>query len=648
MEFRNEACEFVYTRTYARWIDELGRRETWPETVERVVQFFEKHRGDIVPKKVFRKIREYMLSFDVVPSMRAVWAAGPAAETENLCLYNCTYRKIDSIEAFAEGLYILMCGCGFGFSVEQEDVDKLPAIPVMIADGAGTYTIDDSRHGWADSVKHLMAALYSGRDLAMDYSRLRPRGARLKTMGGRSSGPEPLIALHQYIREVFSRAQGRKLTTLECHDICCQIAEIVVAGGVRRSSEISLSNLADEAMRNSKKPPFPIRRHMANNSSVYYEQPSAIDFLQEWGSLAASGTGERGIFNLGGARALAPKRRDASKIVGTNPCAEILLRSKGICNLSEAVARPHDDLDSMLDKVTTATWIGIIQSTFTDFKYVNKLWKENAEEERLLGVSITGQMDNPDLFTPDALRALKNRAIKTARHAAKILGINMPAAITCVKPSGTTSQTVDSSSGLHPRYAPFYIRRYRISATDPLYKMMRDQGVKFHPEVGQRRKDWNAAARGNRDACSIYIDGEEWSADRVTTWVVEFPAKSPATSVTRDQMSPIDQLEWYKKIQENWCEHNASITVYVPDDMWFEVGNWVYKNWDIVNGVSFLPYDPGRYELAPYEEITKEEYERLVAEMPKVDYTQLSKYEREDNTTGAKSVACTGDKCELI
>lgn len=647
MTFRNKAAEFVCVRTYARWIDENNRRETWAETVDRLVTFFEEERGEKIPKKVLRKVREYMLSHDVMPSMRAVHSAGGAARADNTCMYNCSFRKINSIEAFAECLYILMCGTGFGFSVLPEDVENLPEVPEIIADAAGTFVVPDNRAGWADSVKHLLQALYAGRDLDIDYSKLRPKGARLKTMGGRSSGPAPLITLHQYIREVFQNAQGRKLTTVECHDICCQIAEIVVVGGVRRSSEISLSALQDEEMRHAKDWPVPVRRYMANNSTVYPEKPDAVTFLREWGSLAASGSGERGIFNLGSARAKAPNRRESSLIAGTNPCGEICLRDKEFCNLSEVVVRSEDDLDTLLDKVTTATWIGVIQSTFTHFPYLSPEWKENCEEERLLGVSITGQMDNPRVLTEDALKAMKARAQRTARHAAKVLGVNPPAAITCVKPSGTVSQLVDSASGIHPRFSEYYIRRYRISATDPLFHMMRDQGVKFMPEVGQRRKDWNAAERGDRDVCTIYVDGEKWSKDKVTTWVVAFPVKAPRGSVTRDEMSALDQLEWYKKIQENWCEHNASMTVYVKDEEWFEVGNWVYKHWDIINGVSFLPYDGGKYELAPYEHISKEEYEEMLEKFPDIDYGMLSEFEADDNTTGSKSYACVGDKCEL-
>lgn len=942
--FRNAAAEFVYIRTYSKWIEESLRRESWPETVERFIQFIVEERGENIPPKVIRKIRQYLLNFDVMPSMRFLWAAGDAARHDNTCIYNCSFQHVNAVEAFAETLYILMCGVGAGFGVSRKNtynVNQLPIVPKMSTESGGTIKIEDSKVGWADSVKQLIFSLYNGKDIEFDYSLLRPKGARLKTMGGRSSGPAPLISLHQFIRQVFSNAQGRKLTTLECHDIENVIAEIVVVGGVRRSSEISLSDLDDIEMRNSKVGNYPLSRAMANNSAIYLSKPTAVEFLNEWSSLAASGTGERGIFNLEGARKNSPKRRDASKIEGTNPCVsgdteiltklgyqridslvdqeieiwngfewsnvtpkitgqnqpmvlvtfsdgrtlkcteyhnfhisknykgdteiikakdlevgmklikhefpileqgnslenaylqgfhsaegmdnykylylyepkkdclnrikpfcksikfepnekryrivfydylkpkcfvpfdynlktkldwlsglfdgdgtelkegglqltsvdvkfledlqkllstlgiqskvvpgnkaeyrsmpdgnggyksfycqeskricigatqiqklkslglscerlkfnktpqrdasqfvtvvdvtelpneefvycfnepkrhlgifngvitgqcgEIMLRHKQFCNLSEVVVRKEDDVDDLMDKVECATWIGVIQSTFTYFPYLSKEWKENCEEERLLGVSLTGQMDNPEILTPSTLKALKNKAIKVAKLASQKMNINMPAAITCVKPSGTVSQLVDSASGLHVRYSEYYIRRYRISATDPLYKLLKDQKVPMRPENGQ-------------------------TEENASTWVVSFPVASPKNCITRHDVTAIDQLEHYKKIQENWCEHNASATIYVKDSEWFEVGNWVYKNWDIINGVSFLPFDGGVYEQAPYEEITKEQYNKLVEKFPKIDYSVLSKYELEDNTTGASTLACVSGVCEL-
>lgn len=629
MFFDNPASEFVYIRTYSRWIEEEKRRETWPETVDRYVNFISEEKGDLIPPKVLRKIKEKILNFEVMPSMRALWAAGPAAKADNVCMYNCAYASIRSPQSFAEALYILMCGTGDGFNVQKKFIlesKDLPIIPSMERYSTPEpFTVEDSKEGWADSVKFLMQSLYEGKDVEFNYNKLRPKGARLKTMGGRSSGPGPLVTLHSFIKEVFSKAQGRKLSPLECHDIRNQVADTVVVGGVRRSSQCSLSDLEDEEMRNAKIWPFPTRRAMANNSAVYEKKPSAVEFLKEWSALAASGTGERGIFNLEAARNSAPKRRTKELISGTNPCFEILLRDRQFCNLSEIVVRANDDLDSLLEKIETAVWIGVIQSTFTYFPYLSKEWKENCEEERLLGVSLTGQMDNPDLLTADCFKALKAKALKVAKHASQKMGINMPAAITCSKPSGTVSQLVNSSSGLHTRFAKYYIRRYRISSTDPLMKMLKDQGIKMVPENNQ----------------------EDLEENHVTTWVVSFPVKSPDNCLTRSDMRALDQLEYYKKIQTNWCEHNASMTVYVKDEEWFEVGNWVYENWDIVNGVSFLPYDGGKYKNAPYEEITEEQYKKMVAKMPNIDYSKLTQYELEDTTEGAKTYNCTGDKCEL-
>jgi len=620
--FKNEVAEFIYKRTYSRWMEDENRRENWPETIERLITFLISKNPDI-PDKTVSKIRKYMAEFSVMPSMRFLWAAGPAAQYDNTCIYNCAFAKINSVEAFSECLYILMCGTGFGFSVEKEEVEQLPSIPVIKSGQAlEKIPIFDSKAGWADSVKMLMQNLYDGQNIYFDYSQIRLEGARLRTMGGRASGPAPLIKLHDFIRETMHNAQGRKLTTLEAHDICNQIAEIVVVGGVRRSSQISLSDLDDEDMREAKVWPFPIKRAMANNSAVYKEKPSAAEFLKEWGSLALSGTGERGIFNLQAAQNKAPSRRYAPLIQGTNPCGEIMLRDMEFCNLSEVVVREEDDLDSLLDKVETATWLGVIQSTFTYFPYLRESWKKNCDVERLLGVSLTGQMDNPSVLTSDALKALKSRVLRISRKAAKVLDINVPVATTCVKPSGTVSQLVDSASGVHPRYSQYYIRRYRISARDPLFQLMKDSGIKATPEVGQTEKD-------------------------ASTWVLEFPVKSPDGCITRKDVTALEQLRHYKNLQHNWCEHNASMTVYVREDEWFEVGNWVYKNWDIINGVSFLPYDGGHYELAPYEEIDARTYKRLIKDLPVINYSKLSDYELQDETGGSKEYACTGDKCDI-
>ena len=620
--FKNEVAEFIYKRTYSRWLEEENRREDWPETIERFIGFIISERPDI-PEKTVNKIRKYMMEFAVMPSMRFLWAAGPAAKADNTTIYNCSFAKINSVEAFAECLYILMCGTGFGFSVEQEEVNKLPEVP-EIKSGLPVkpIIIEDSKKGWADSVKTLMECLYDGQNQYFDYSEIRPEGARLMTMGGRASGPQPLVKLHDFIRETMHNAQGRQLTSLEAHDICNQIAEIVVVGGVRRSSQISLSDLHDKDMRHAKEWPFPIKRAMANKSAIYREKPSAGEFLTEWAALALSGSGERGIFNLEAAQNKAPSRRYAPLIQGTNPCGEIMLRDMEFCNLSEVVVRAEDDLDTLLDKVETATWLGVIQSSFTNFPYLRETWKKNCDKECLLGVSLTGQMDNPSILSSDALKALKSRVIRISRKASGILNTKMPTATTCVKPSGTVSQLVDSASGVHPRYSQYYIRRYRISANDPLFKMMKDVGVPCSPENGQTEEDAN-------------------------TWVLEFPVKSPEGCITRKDVTALDQLSHYKNLQHNWCEHNASMTVYVRDDEWFEVGNWVYKNWDIINGVSFLPYDGGHYNLAPYEEIDVHSYERLIKDLPRIVYSELAKYESEDNTQGKQELACSGDKCDI-
>lgn len=647
MKFLNSASEFVFVSRYARWREDVHRRETWKETVNRYVDYIERRCGGKVPAKVFRKAKEAILNFKVMPSMRALWSAGKAADADNICFYNCSFQAIDSIDAFSECLYILMCGAGYGFSVEQKYVEKLPDIPQITSEGAGIFKISDDKVGWADSVKKLMHSLYNGRDLDMDYSLLRRKGAVLKTMGGRSSGPEPLMRLHHFIRETFQNAQGRKLTTLECHDILNQIAEVVVSGGVRRSSEISISDLEDHDMATAKIGNFPVRRYMSNNSAVYYIKPTAARFLQEWSILANSGTGERGIFNIMAAMNSSPKRRKGDRIAGLNPCGEINLRSMQFCNLTEVVARHNDDLDDLLDKVETAVWLGVIQSTFTYFPYLNNKWRKNCEDERLLGVSVTGQLDCKTLIDPVAWKTMKSKALKIAKHAAEVLGINIPAAITCVKPSGTVSQLVNSSSGLHPRYSRYYIRRYRLASTDPLLKLLKDQGMKIVPENGERQQDWDKARDGDTNACKIYQKGKQWTEDKVTTWVVLFPVKAPRTSIVRDKMSAVDQLNHYKMLMENWCEHNASCTVYVRDEEWFEVGNWVFKNWEFVNGISFLPYDGGQYEQAPYEAISETQYDKLVKSMPKIDYSKLGEYEKQDMTDGAKEIACSGDKCEV-
>lgn len=637
MQFSNPAAEFTYIRTYSRWLDSHKRRETWPETIDRYISFLKKQVNGKVPHDLLDNIKQMMLEQKVVGSMRALWTAGPALERDSLTGYNCAFLAVDDIRAFSEILYILMCGTGVGFRVLKSDVDKLPVVPKEIRQPLtawdNAWTVADNRTGWANSLLHLMSSLYRGKDVTMDYQLIRPSGARLKTMGGRASGPEPLERLHKFVRATFRNARGRHLTPIECHDICNMIADIVVVGGVRRSSQISLSDLNDEDMRNAKTGSYPFYRGMANNSAVYFEKPSEEVFWKEWYALAESGTGERGIFNLAGARANAPDRRLAYLIEGINPCGEIPLRSKGLCNLSEVIVRPNDTLESLTAKVEATTWLGAIQSTLTNFPYLRDEWRQNAEDERLQGVSLTGQMDAPHLMTERNLKHLKQVAINTAKEASEQLGINFSAAITCVKPSGTTSIVTDASPGMHPRFAKFYIRRIRISGTDPLYYMMRDQGFQFSPENGQRQKDQD--------------DPSAWDVSQVRTWVCEFPSKAPEGAVTRHDITALQQLAHYKLLSNHWAEHSVSATIYVAPDEWDTVGNWVLENWNSINGLSFLPKTDHVYDQAPYEEITEAHYERLLAQTPKLDYSMLGFYEKDDNTTGSHELACVGGACEI-
>jgi len=939
--FRNELSEFVFYRTYARWLDREKRRETWDEVTERYFNNVINKHKDTVPRKIQAEIKDNIFKMASMPSMRGLWCAGPALDISNVCLFNCSYLPIKDLFSFAEMLYILCCGTGVGFSVEEENITQLPEIQRQTSAGAGIHEVEDSKEGWADSLMAGLETWFSGKDIEFNYDKIRPRGARLITFGGRASGPEPLKRLHEFSKKIILEAQGRKLTSLECHDICCKIAEIVVVGGVRRSSLASFSDLNDELLMKAKNPPFPSHRYMSNNSAVYTKKPDSVTFMREWYNLAASGTGERGIYNIPNLSNYAPRRIFTGK-ERSNPCFEIILKPfefcvagdtplihktgilniknavnkpieiwngekwslvtvrrtrrdqklvrvtltdgsyldctpdhrfsvktrfmkyfkevpasrllnsdyslqcenfsidniggiraedaydigfsvgdgfiqknmvyanlygekdkkcpiKGIrykeylpkgysvskiriktgldatlisslktdsnasdilftwdrpsvlkfiagladadgsetktggiriyisdekrvrkfqllltkngirssvnllqkkgtrtnlsvrkkdlwylqitecneipcfrldtsgghktkykgkyqniksvvllrglhdtycfnepekhkgvfsnvltyqCNLSDVVVRASDSFDDLVDKVRAATWICAIQSTFTNFKYIRSEWKSNCDEERLLGVSLTGQLDNPKLLSEEKLQILKEYSIKTAKKAAEALKINLSAAITTTKPSGTVSQLVDSASGCHPRYSKFYTRRVRISDTDPLFKMMRAQGVKFEPEVDQDPK--------NPD-----------------TWVVSFPVKSPKNSITRDEMTAIEQLNWYRKLQNNWSEHNNSVTIYVKENEWPEVGSYVYKHFDEIVGVSFLPYDGGKYKLAPYEMITEEEYNKNKEKFPKINYSDLYKYEEEDNTEGAKSYACIGDRCEI-
>lgn len=626
----NPLGEFIYYRTYSRWIEEEGRRETWVETVQRYVDFMKEKVGGDLTDKEYEEIKDYILNQRVMPSMRLLWSAGKGANATNVAAYNCSYIAPTKLKDFGEIVYILMCGTGVGFSVEQQTVQKLPQIKKQTGKKLKTFIIEDSKTGWADAVVMGMETWFNGKDIDFDFSRLRPQGARLKTMGGRSSGPGPLREALSFIRNKILTNQGKRLRPIDVHDIICKIGEIVVMGGVRRSALLSLSDLDDVEMRTAKTGQFFLtepQRSMANNSAVYNEQPPAKVFLEEWMALMQSGTGERGIFNRGGLPNQLPKRRwkyfeKSWATSGTNPCGEIILKSKEFCNLTEVVARTNDTKETLLKKIRIATILGTFQATLTDFPYLSKEWKNNCEEERLLGVSITGQWDSPAVRHPEVLAKMKEYALEINKEYAKRFGINPSTCVTCVKPSGTVSQLVDAASGLHPRHAPYYIRRIRISASDSLFRMLRDQKFPFHPEVGQR-------------------------VDEATTYVLEFPIKSPKNAVFRNDLTALEQLEYWKIVKQNYTEHNPSVTISVGESEWLEVANWLYNNWNILGGLSFLPREDFAYRLAPYEEISKEQYEALISVLPKIDFSQILLYEQEDETQGAKELACVSGVCEV-
>jgi ribonucleoside-diphosphate reductase alpha chain len=645
--------ELVFYRTYSRWQDALGRRETWEEAVNRYFLYFEGKFGERVPAKVFKKARKNVSEMGTMPSMRAFWTAGEALDSSHVAGYNCSYLAFKDLRSPVELFYILMCGTGVGFSVEKMYIDQMPVVEPQGGAGAGVHVVRDSKEGWADSLDAGLVAWFSGQDIEFDYSLVRPRGARLKTMGGRASGPDPLRELHKSVKAIVLGAQGRKLKSIEWLDVGNKIAEVVVVGGVRRSSEITFSDLEDEDIRDAKnfsKGPFPVSRFMSNNSAVYWEKPDAVTFLREWTALAASGAGERGIFNATNTTSQAPRRQKDNKL-RCNPCGEILLRDSQFCNLTEVVVRRGDTFATLADKVKSAVWLGTMQSCLTDFPYLRPDFKKNCEEERLLGVSLTGQMDNPKLLTEGRLSDLRAVAIEECEKACKCLGVNMSVAITTGKPSGTVSQLVDSASGAHPRFAAFYIRRVRISATDPLCRMLKKFGVPMSPENGQGPEKTSAERTRllglGRTEEEVKILVPDWDQSQVDTWVLRFPEKAPEGAVTRHDMTAIDQLEWYKKVRQSWCEHNQSITVYVRADEWLRVGSWVYDNFEHISGVSFLPYDGGGYQQAPYEEISREEYLRLKGEFPVIDYAELGAFESEDTTTGAQTYACTAAGCEI-
>jgi ribonucleoside-triphosphate reductase len=629
--FKNPLAEFVYYRTYAKWIPEEGRRETWIETVDRYVNFMKENMGSGFTDAEYREVREAILKQEAMPSMRLLQFAGKAARKTNICAYNCSFIAPRSLHDFAEIMYISMCGTGVGFSVESENVQALPQIGKQTGKKLPTYTIADSKEGWADALTLGMKTWYEGSDIDFDLSLIRPAGSRLKTMGGKSSGPDPLRSLLGFARERILRKQGRRLSNLDAHDIICKIGECVVAGGVRRSAMISLSDLDDEAIRDSKKGQFYFtegQRMLANNSAVYLQKPDTQTFLDEWTALVKSGSGERGIFNRGGLAGTLPKRRlsqwegEPLPAFGTNPCGEIILQSKQFCNLSEVVARADDTEESLLKKVRIATMLGTYQSALTYFPYLSREWKKNCETERLLGVSITGQWDCKLVRDPKVLEKMKETAIEINKKFAKRLSVPQSTCITCVKPSGTVSQTVDCASGMHPRHAPYYIRRIRISATDALFKMVKDQGVPYFPEVGQ-------------------------TLENASTYVLEFPVKVPAGAICKDDVSALIQLEHWKIVKKHYTEHNPSVTISVGDNEWIAVANWIYENWDLVGGLSFLPRSNHVYQLAPYEAITEERYEELQKKVADIDFSKIVTYETVDETEVKNELACVAGLCEI-
>ncbi|MDE1874716.1 MAG: ribonucleoside-triphosphate reductase [Patescibacteria group bacterium] len=638
--FKNPLGEFVYYRTYARWIETESRRETWIETVDRYMSFMRGHIGAKLADEEYALVREAILRQEIMPSMRLLQFAGPAAEKTNVCAYNCSFIAPESFQDLAEIMYISMCGTGVGWSVESQNVQRFPQIKNQTGKKLLTYIISDSKEGWADALSIGTRAWVTGEDIDFDFGQLRPAGARLRTMGGKASGPEPLKRLLAFTREKMLARQGKRLRNIDVHDIICMIGDCVVSGGVRRSAMISLSDLDDIEIRDAKKGSFYInepQRMLANDSAVYMTRPSSVEFMDEWVALMKSGSGERGIFNRGSLARTLPARRikalkkyegyfDASGNVigpiGTNPCGEIILQSKQFCNLSEVVARKDDTEEDLIRKIRLATILGTYQATLTHFPYLSEGWKKHCEHERLLGVSVTGQWDSPVVRRPAVLRAMRRESIRANKEYSKRFGINPATAITAVKPSGTVSQTVDCASGMHPRHSEYYIRRVRISATDSLFKMLKDQGVPYFPEVGQ-------------------------SPESATTYVLEFPVKAPEGSIYKDDISAIGLLEYWKTVKLNYTEHNPSVTISVGEDEWIEVGNWVYENWDIVGGLSFLPRDNHVYQLAPYEAITKEKYEELASKLEHIDYSKIISYERTDELDVKKELACVAGVCEI-
>lgn len=635
-KIENLYSTFIAKRTYTRWLDDEKRRESWEEAVGR----YGRHFGKFIPAGASSMRDDFAAAItlfetkETVGSMRALWAAGPALEENSFAAFNCAFIAFDALYKFGEMLYILMHGTGMGFSVERQFTSQLPEVPAEFEKSEEAFVIDDSKLGWKLAFDHCISSLFLGTIPTFDYSLIRPKGARLKTFGGRASGPDPLKQLFNFTIKMVTGAKGRKLNSLEVHDIATKTAECVVVGGVRRSACVSFSNLSDQRMKHAKNGQFYLensQRSMANNSVAYTEKPDAAIFTEEWLNLLRSGCGERGIFNAAAAREKADRFGRRPGAVRANPCVEALLMDEELCNLSEVVIRAEDTVDTIKAKIRAAVLLGVLQSMETNFNNVSPSWKANAEATRLIGVSLTGTCDC-GLFkkvndrTGKLLRELKAHAHECALEYAAILGITAPMQVTLTKPSGTVSQLCNSSSGLHPRYADYYIRRVRVNAKDPIAYLLLSKGVPCDPEVGQTWDDYS-------------------------TLVFAFPMKSPRGSLNRSDFCAIEQLEYWKMFNDNWCDGNPSVTIYVKEDEWVEVGAWVYKNWDSVCGLSFLPFDGGNYPLAPYEEISREQYHSLCKMYKEVDIdfdAELNQFEQDDNTTGRQELACSGGSCELI
>ena len=624
---------YIAKSRYSRFLDDKGRREHWEETVARYFNFMEKHLKDkhqyTLSPALRYELEQAVTNLEVMPSMRSIMTAGDALERQNIAGYNCSYLPIDDPKAFDEAMYILLCGTGVGFSVEQKYVNKLPEIPEKLYDSNTTIVVKDSKEGWAKALRQIIALLYAGEIPKWDVSAVRPAGTRLKTFGGRASGPEPLVELFKYVIAKFKGAVGRKLHTIECHDILCKVGEVVVVGGVRRSAMISLSDLGDDRMAHAKAGNWwdgNGQRALANNSAVYEVKPDVGQFMREWSNIYESHSGERGIFNRYASELQAEKngRRSLDKEWGTNPCSEIILRPYQFCNLSSVIVRNGDDMDRLRNKVRLATILGTFQSTMTHFPYLRKIWQTNTEEERLLGVSMTGILDNPllnsayDLDLPKRLEELKNVAIDTNARMANDLGIPVSAAITCVKPEGTVSQLTGTASGIHPQHSQYYIRRVRSDNKDPLTNFLKSQGFPSEP-------------------CVMKPD---------STTVFSFPQKVGEGAVLREDLSAVEHLDLWLVFQRHWCEHKPSVTISVNENEWPKVGAWTWDHFDEVTGVSYLPYDGGTYRQAPYEEINAGEYLQMALEVPKfIDWEAF--IEGTDNVEGAQMLSCTAGACEI-